>query len=282
MRAHPPCQNYGMAGPRIILFDLETVPNLFEALKVWPQLSNYPGITLRASITSIICAGWKVLGSKEVQCINAWDFPEWQNNIVVDFQDVKASCPFPDVNNDYALCKAISDVIVKADCIVSHNGRRFDWKFLQTRLIYHDLPPLPTIHHVDTCAEAKKHLFIFNNRLQTIARYLTKMEKRDHEGWDLWVKVWLRHAESQIEMTEYCKQDVLVLEAVFNELRPVIKTLPNYNLFNPMRKNACPGCGSTRLQSRGKYISKTRRYKRYRCKDCQSWSRTDANDEVPR
>lgn len=249
-----------------MLLDLETLPNLPEALKVWTGLSNYPGQTLKASITSIICAGWKVLGSKHTHCINAWDFPAWKKN----------------VNDDEAVCRAIYDILKDADCVVTHNGKRFDWKFLQTRLLFHGLQHLPKIHHVDTCAEAKKNMLIFNNRLNTVARFLTDTEKMDHEGWELWVKVHGRDKKAMRTMSEYCKQDVIVLEKVFEKLRPMIGSLPNQNLFNPLKEKACPGCGSSRLEARGYSLTKTRRYHRYVCKDCRSWCRTDAADEAPR
>lgn len=255
-----------MSDPRIIAFDLETLPNLPEALKQWTNLSNYPGQTLKASISTIICVGWKVVGSKQVNCINAWDYPEWKK----------------DVNDDKKVCLAIYDILKDADCVLTHNGRRFDWKFLQTRLLYHGIQHLPKIHHVDTCAEAKKNLMVFNNRLNTIAKFLTDKEKMDHEGWELWVKVHGRDAKAMKTMEKYCKQDVLVLEEVFKKLRPVIGSLPNHNLFNPMKSKSCPGCGSTRLTKRGKYRSLTREYNRYVCLDCRHWCRTDAADEAPR
>lgn len=255
-----------MSGPRIILFDIETLPNLPEALKVWPQLSSYPGQTLKASITSIICAGWKVLGEPGVSCINAWDFPQWSS----------------DVNDDSEVVRAIYEVLKDADCVVTHNGRRFDWKFVQTRLIYHGLAPLPKIHHVDTCAESKRNLMVFNNRLNTVARFLTEKEKMEHEGWELWVKVHGRVLEAMETMSRYCQQDVLVLEEVFQKLRPVITSLPNYNLFSPLKEKSCPNCGSSRLKSEGKRHTSTRSYRRYCCQDCKSWSRTDLKDEAPR
>ena len=250
----------------MVVFDLETLPNLPEALKVWPSLSAYPGITLRASITSIACGAWKVLGTETVHCVHAWDFPTWDT----------------DVNDDRGVCETLYGVIEQADCVITHNGKRFDWKFLQTRLRFHDLPPLPPIHHVDTCQEAKKHLFVLNNRLNTVARFLTEKEKMEHEGWDLWVSVHGRKPDAMQRMSAYCKQDVVVLEEVFQSLKPLIKTLPNYNLFSPMRAKSCPVCGSTRLSSNGKRHTSTRSYFRYICQDCKHWTHTDVKDEVPR
>jgi hypothetical protein len=252
--------------PKIILFDLEIIPDLKEALKVWPGLSYYPGLTLKATITSIICAGWKVFGQKKTHCVNAWDFKEWKK----------------DVNNDYQVVKAISDVLEGADAVVTHNGIRFDMKFLQTRLMKHKLPPLPKIHHIDTCKLAKANLYALNNKLNTVGELLVGERKLDHEGWDLWVKVHNRDPKAMAKMEKYCKQDVDLLEKVFKPLRPFAKNIPNYMLSSTGNKPVCPTCGSTRLRNKGYVYNKTTTFNRYRCKDCLSYSRTDTRDRNPR
>lgn len=258
-----------MAEPRIVVFDIETLPILSEVLKVWPGLSNYPGLTLKASHNSIICAGWKVVGEKKVNCIDAWDFPAWEK----------------DVNNDKALCKALYDVLMGADAVITQNGKRFDWKFLQTRLMIHGLPPLPKTPHIDTKQEAKKHLMMFNNRLGTLGQHLCGDDKLENGGWNLWVDVHARKKKAMQLMTKYCKQDVVLTEKVFLELRPLISTIPNFNIFCPEYaggKRVCPMCGSTRLKSQGWRHTKTRSYKRLRCLDCQGFSATNAQGHVPR
>jgi len=246
-----------MKKPKIVLFDLETIPNMPEAMKVWPQLSNYPGLTLRATITSIICGGWKVLGQKKIHCINAWDYPEWKK----------------DINNDKKITKAIYDVLKDADQVVTHNGKRFDWKFLQTRLMHHKLPLLHKIHHVDTCSEAKRHLFAFNNRLGTISQLVAGTKKLDNGGWDLWVRVSQRKAEAMKLMSLYCKQDVKVLEDAYMALRPLAAGTINYNRFTD--HEVCHSCGSSRLEGNGWRVTQTQRYRRYRCKDCGAAGRYD-------
>lgn len=197
-----------MSNPRVILFDLETLPNLKEAMKVFTGLGAYPGLTLKASINSVICVGWKVLGEKETHCFNAWDFPKrWEKS----------------VNDDLEVVKWAREIIAGADVVITHNGKRFDWKFFQTRIAYHGLEPLPKIHHIDTVQESKKHLYLFNNRLNTVAKFLTKTKKKDTGGWELWEKVLERDRKSQKKMTAYCKQDVRVLEKVFKKLLPFIR-----------------------------------------------------------
>jgi DNA polymerase elongation subunit (family B) len=254
--------------PRIILWDLETLPNLGEALKVWTSLGNYPGLTLKASISSIICFGYKEFGKDQpVKCVNAWDFKKrW----------------LKDVNDDLEVVKAAHKVLSGADCVVTHNGKRFDWKYLQTRILKHGLEPLPPIPHVDTRAVASKKLYIFNNKLNTVGDFVAGEQKLDHEGWKLWVSVHGRDKKACKTMTAYCKQDVLLLEKVFRRIRAHSKDVPNFNLFTISETNHCPNCGSTRLRSLGHRVTATKVYRRYICIDCGAASRTDKNDKLPR
>jgi len=249
--------------PRIILFDLETLPNLPEAMKVWPQLSDYPFQTMKATITTVICAGWKVLGQKQTHCINAWDFSAWKKNI----------------NDDYHVCKAIYDVLRGADAVVTHNGIRFDWKFLQTRLMFHNLDTLDKIPHIDTVMLARANLLSFNNRLGTLAKWLVGDNKMSHEGWDLWDKVYKKDPRAMRKMTAYCKKDVIVLEKIFLKLRRFAKNIPNHALISG--KKVCSTCGG-RLKSCGIRRTKTRVYRNYRCIDCRTYCSTDLKDRLPR
>lgn len=248
-------------GPRIVLFDLETLPDFEEAMKYWVGLSSYPGLTLKANITSICCAGWKVYGENPVSCINAWDFPEWLD----------------DVNDDLKLVKAIASVLEGADCVVTHNGKRFDWKFLQTRLLIHKLPPLPKILHVDTCSVAKSNLLLFNNRLNTLGDSLTSEQKMEHEGWKLWVKTRDRDPAAMKTMEEYCKQDVLLLEKVFTRLKPFVKEIPNFNIFRDLDREGCPNCESLEIVKGGLRYERNGVMQRWSCKKCFTPFKTKAD-----
>lgn len=257
-----------MAEPRIILFDLEIIPDLQQALKVWPRLSQYPFKTLRASITSICCIGWKVLGQKKINCLNLWDEKSWSK----------------DKNNDLPIIEKFMDIIKDADALVAHNGRSFDWKFFKTRMIKHNLY-LPDIPQIDTKVAAQSNLFLFDNKLDTLGDFLMGERKMDHEGWDLWVKVHEGDKAAQKKMERYCKQDVKLLEQVYYPLRPYINNIPNHNLFYPeyaQGRKVCKNCGSTRLIGHGYKRTKTQTYKRYMCKDCGSVQRTDQKDRLPR
>lgn len=251
--------------PKVVFFDLEVLADMKEVRKVFFGIGNYPGLTLKASINSIICFGYKIQGEK-TKCINAWDFKNWNKNI----------------NDDSAVAREAFEILKDADAVVTHNGKRFDWKFMQTRLMKHGLPPLPNIRHVDTCALAKRHLYLFNNKLDTIGKFLVNDQKIDNGGGELWCRVADKDPSAMELMTRYCIQDVNLLEKVFKKLRPFANQLPNHNLFTVAKSKLCPTCGSTRLKSHGYHINKTTTYHRYRCRDCDAFSMTNVADELPR
>lgn len=254
-----------MAEPRIVLFDLEVLADVDEAMKVFFQLGNYPGLTLKAQINSVICFGYKILGEKEVKCISAWDFKRpWAK----------------DVNDDFAIVKAAYEILKDADAVITHNGRRFDWKFLQTRLMINDLPPLRKIPHIDTCALAKQHLYLFNNKLNTLGK-LVDDKKLENGGQELWTNVRARKKSSLALMTKYCKQDVNLLEKVFRKLRPFITNLPNHNMFSK-GQHVCPGCGSKYIKKHGTGVTGMTVYQRYYCNDCGLNSRGSIKDSAPK
>lgn len=256
-----------MNDPRIILFDIEIIPDLKKALKYWTKLSSFPGKTLRASVSSICCIGWKVFGEAHTHCINAWDFPEWES----------------DVNHERKVLESFLSVIEGADLVVSHNGKGFDFKYIQTKFLLHSLNLLdPRTPHVDTRQLSSRNFFFIDNKLQTLAEEIFDESKLEHEGWQLWVDTHGRKAEALEKMTLYCKQDVDLLEKIFRKMRPVAKGIPNHNLFSPFKERACPTCGSTLLHKHGKHRTKTKVYQRYRCTSCGSMSQSDAKDELLR
>jgi len=95
------------------------------------------------------------------------------------------------------------------------------------------------------------------------------------------VKTHKRDPEAMRKMAKYCKQDVNLLEKVYELLIPFSAKIPNHNMFSkgkPKSSRVCPSCGSSRLKSNGMRYTQTNSYRRYRCIDCHSWSRTDSKD----
>lgn len=256
--------------PKIVAFDLETLPIMRQALIAWPGLSNFPGTTLKASLSSIICFGYKVIGSNEAKVISAWDFPEW----------------LIDVNDDKPLLRAAYEILKDADAILTQNGKSFDEKVIQTRLLLNGMDTLPALKHVDTKQLAKKFSFFSNSLKYLSAQLSPERQKIENEGWNLWVRVYDREPAACEEMASYCKGDVEALEAIWRRLRVAsggANSMPNQNLFQVGGSaNLCPHCASTRIVKYGIRYYGANSYQRYQCKDCKGQFRTDAMDKNPR
>jgi predicted PolB exonuclease-like 3'-5' exonuclease/predicted RNA-binding Zn-ribbon protein involved in translation (DUF1610 family) len=252
--------------PRIVCFDIETVPDLLAARHVWPGLSNYPGLTFRGSINSVACFGWKVLDvGKRAECLNAWDFKAWKVNI----------------NDDRELMESVYEILKDANAVITQNGKRFDLPFIQTRLAKWKLPLLPEIKHIDTKLLMKK-LSLFSNSLKYGGEFLTEERKMENEGWQLWEDVCDKKPEAMKKMTTYCKQDVVTTEALFKRLIPFAKDLPNYNLFRNDAIECCPNCGSFEIKRDGIRVAKTKTFQRFRCGDCGTVSQGETQRKLPK
>ncbi len=252
--------------PKIVFFDIEIIADLDRVMARLFRL--YPGATMGANLSTIISFGYKLEGWKKAKCINAWDFPSrWKR----------------DINDDYMVCKKLYEIMKDADGIVGHYSSKFDFKFINARLLYHGFPPLPKVNHVDTCLVARKKLKLSHNRLDDVADFLGCERKMNSEGNDLWVRVANKQKKACKHMSDYCKQDVEVLQQVYHRMLPLMVEVPNYNLFSgQLEERLCPNCGSARMHKCGKRSTKTMTYNRYRCYDCGTYSRTDAKDRLPR
>lgn len=242
-----------MKKPKIVLWDLETMSDIEQIFSRIPSIGNWPGRTLKGDMMTIINFGYKILGEEETHCEVSWDYTD-------------------DINNDSALCHIAYEILKDADGIVTHNGKSFDVKILNTRLAKWGLPPLPKIPHADTKIIAKRGLSLYSNSLNEVAKFFGVEQKMENGGWNLWVRVFHGDEQAKKIMVEYCKQDVKVLEQIFLKLRPFAKSteVPNYNLFDDNIENQCSTCGSTAVEKHGTRVTTSRKIQRYRCRDCGS------------
>ena len=113
-----------------------------------------------------------------------------------------------------------------------------------------------------------------------MGRYLKIGRKVEHEGFGLWMKCMQGNIAAWNRMIKYNKQDVVLLEQVYEKFKPYITNHPNMGMYLE-RDFVCPNCGSNHLQSKGYKITKTRKYKRYQCQKCGAYCNgTHADKEV--
>jgi transposase-like protein len=239
-------------GPRVLLFDLEVAGDIglfFGRRKI--------NISQDAIVTKggyILCASWKYLGDSSVQSIHLT-------------QDEVLS------GDDFRITQKLYDLYSDADAVLCHNSKGYDHKVVQSRGAYWDMPALPTVKVLDTLELTRKNLRLPSNKLDSIAAYFNLPLKLDHSGISLWVNVQSGDEVAMQNMVEYCRQDVVVLEAVWNKLKQVGKAGSDFNaaLYFSDEVVRCRTCGSENVEKTGRTSSTSSSvYDEYQCGDCGS------------
>lgn len=200
-----------------------------------------------------------MIDSSKVLCYAA----KWVGDKEVMFDSLHKSKP-------KKMLKGIHELLNDADAVISYNGRKFDLPILHKEfLIYNFNPPQP-YKQIDLLNTMRSRFRFVSNKLDYVCQQLGLGKKTDHEGFELWLKCMNNDAEAWKRMEKYNKQDVVLLESLYNRVLPWIKNHPNMNLHKD--HEGCPTCGSDKLQKRGTAVSGTGTYQRYQCRDCGTWS----------
>lgn len=172
-----------------------------------------------------------------------------------------------------AMLYQIYELLSKADVVVHYYGSHFDIPTLNQEFLGCGwTPPAPFIQ-LDLINTVKKRFRLPSNKLSYISDYLKIGAKVNHKGMELWRGCMDGDLESWTTMEAYNKQDVVLLEKLYEIIRPWISNHPNHALFTDNELEVCPNCGSEHLQKRGYHYTKTLTYQRVRCMDCGAWSR---------
>lgn len=179
-----------------------------------------------------------------------------------------------DLEDDFALVQWCHELLSEADVVVAHNGNGFDLPTINARMIKHRMLPPAPYKSVDTLKAARRVFKFPHNSLEGLGDYLDLNVQKNPQGFSLWTDC-LSSMDHQAwqQMDEYCRGDVLALEALYRRLLPWIPQHPNLGLFVDTEKPTCPGCGSTSMQRRGEYSTSTHLYKRFHCQNCGKWGR---------
>ena len=180
--------------------------------------------------------------------------------------------------DDKALITKLWSYLDEAELICAHNGKKFDMKKINSRFVYHGLPPPSPYKVVDTLLEARRHFGFTSNKLDELGRYLKIGRKLSHTGFKLWLDCLKGDMKAWKLMKMYNEQDVILLEKLYKKLLPFMNTHPPVGMYNgkPM---SCPNCGSSHVQRRGFMKTRTSVYQRFQCQDCGSWSKATKSEK---
>lgn len=233
-------------GPRILLLDLETTPNLAY---VWGLFNQTISIKQIVESTEVICFGAR-----------------WYGDQTVEIRSVHK-------DGKKKMLERIWELMDEADAIAGWNTKGFDVKHLNREFVENGmLPPSPHLD-IDLMLKSKAVFRFPSNKLDYFVQKLGIGKKVQHEGFDLWVKCIAGDEEAWERMYEYQKQDVDLLVDVYEKLQPWIKNHPNHGLFNG-KDVCCTNCGSENIQRRGFAYTGAGKFQRFQCNDCGRWSKS--------
>jgi len=247
--------------PRVLFWDIETS---LQPVAVF-QLAGNDWINPENVLSErhLVSACWKWAGETKVHAVSLLDDPK---------RFAK------DQHDDKHICQVLHAVLMEADILVHHNGDSFDLRYVKTRMLFHGLPALPPINTIDTYKVIKQQFMLNSNKLDYAGKLLG-VGRKIHTEHGLWLRVLNGEKKAIRDMVEYNKQDVLLLERVFNKLQPYIPNHVNRELFG---ETGCPRCGSRKIQSRGFHRAISRVYRRFQCVACGGWFRTVVNEKTIR
>lgn len=243
----------GVTSPKIIFYDLETSHNLIAKFDLREEYTNPANIIVERHL---ICAAWKELGATRTHAVSLLD----------DKKRFASS-----IHDDRHVVETLHGVLSEADAIVAHNGDKFDLRWLQGRMLFHGLPPLPPVKTIDTLKIARSAFYLNSNRLEYLGKYLGLGGKTSTPA-GLWLDALRGDKKAIRTMVDYNKRDVELLEQVFLRIRPYASIALNYQLF--AESEGCPHCGSQKFERRGYRYADTQVYARFQCQACRKWFRS--------
>jgi DNA-directed RNA polymerase subunit RPC12/RpoP len=160
-------------------------------------------------------------------------------------------------------------LMAEADAICTWNGVSFDVPILHKEFLLAGLTPPAPSQQLDLLKTARRKFRLASNKLDFVAQSLGLGKKLKHKGMELWTGCMSGDEASWGIMKRYNKQDVVLLEKVYQRLVPWVERHPNL-----AEGLACPKCASKHAQRRGEMVTRTRKYARYQCTDCGAWYRS--------
>lgn len=230
---------------KILLLDIETSPNLAY---VWGLFKENIPLQRIVESGSVLCFAAKWLGEDEVI-----------------FNSIHKS-------RRRIMLKQIHGLLEEADAVIHYNGNSFDIPTLNKEFLLNRMTPPSPAKQIDLLNVSRSRFRFLSNKMDYVAQALGVGKKKD-TTFELWVKCMNNDPEAWVKMEEYNKEDVLILERIYNVYKPWIKNHPNVGLYRDSEVPTCPTCGGNNLIRRGYSFTANGKFQRYHCNDCGHWSR---------
>lgn len=236
--------------PTITLIDIESSPTIAAVFGRFKQNIGQNAVVQEGG--SLLTASWKELGKQH----------KVQSTTVTQEEAI--------AREDESLVYKLWDVVEHSDILVAHNASGFDIPLLKTRFILNGLPPMRKVKVIDSLSLVKE--FKFNsNRLDSLCSALDIGRKIETHGMQLWLRCINGDMQALQEMLEYNEQDVLLLEELYNTIKPYSTRHPNLAVHYTDAKMRCNCCASTDVEPTGNTVTTNLSvFTEYRCNSCNA------------
>jgi len=236
---------------KILLLDIETAPNLAH---VWRFFQENVGANQVMKHSTMLSYAAK-----------------WVGRDTVYYQDVEHQ-------SEKNMLRSMNKLLNAADCIVAHNGNKFDMPKIRGRSMVHGLALPSPYKQIDTYLIAHREFGFDSNSLEYLAKVLKlphqKEKHKKFPGHEMWVECLKGNPEAWAEMRKYNIQDIHVLEDLYLLVRPYARTHPNFGVFVESEKTMCPKCGSEDRKKDGFAYTMVGKFPKYECRGCGGYYRS--------
>lgn len=242
--------------PKILTFDIETSPSIGTFWNAW-KTNIKPTQLLRDWHLLTWSAKW--LGDKEIL-----------HDRLTGEQAI--------AGYDYSIALSLRNLIDDADIVIAHNGKRFDIKKLNTRLLINNIPQPSPYKIVDTLQSVKNKFGFTYNNLDYLVKALELSDGKTDTDMQLWIDAIRGDEDALEEMDNYCQNDTLILEELYLHIRSWISGHPNFGVYTDDNEPICHVCGGKHLtKSNGYHVTQVGKYETYLCSDCGAYSKVRQN-----
>ncbi len=250
---------------KILMIDIETTP---DKNYTWGRWNVNIGIDQTIEEGEMICFAAKWYGQDEIEF-----YADWQ------------------IGHEAMVAEAWR-LLNEADVVVSFYGSRFDIPHINSSSLRLGYPPPSPFKQIDLKMVVGKQFKFSSNKLEFVSRVLGLEGKEKHEGFPMWDKVMNEvrrngrkpfseevELDAKARFESYNKQDVFLLDEVYEALLPWIPNHPHRHLYEEGR--GCPTCGADMefMQREGYAYTKLSKFKQFRCIVCDSWFRSNRREQ---
>jgi hypothetical protein len=231
--------------PRLLSIDIETLPMKYYAWGAWGQDL---GQHLMIEDWSLLSYSAKWVGDDRII-----------SDVLTPDEAIR--------RDDVRLASGIRRLLDDAHVVITHNGKRFDIRKINTRLWKHKFRKPSSYRVIDTLVTAKQVFGLTYNSMGFIAEFVDR-ENKLSTNFGLWERADKGDPEALLEMLEYNDQDVRTQEAIYMEMRDWIPNHPNLAIISG-DPNACPVClHKGHHKHIGFHYTNKKKYKEFRCSSC--------------